>query len=103
MAARYTVEHLQQGQQRPYGDSIYVTRFSIEHNHAEGGEWVPFDIIEDRVRELLKGIPSTGFTDYVRPTGRQLTEGEHFTKYLVYLKKVEPGVWEFKCVSAFCD
>lgn len=102
MGKRYTFFDVgKQGQERPYGDSIYTQRLMVERQE-ENGTWVPFDVIEDRIRDILKANQSTtGFTDYVYK--KEDGQGGYFRRRFVYLMKISPGVWEHRTLRKFCD
>lgn len=104
MAQRYTFMHIgKQGQLRPYGDSFTTVQLLVECSGNEGdADWVPFDIIEDRIKDVLKANKHvTGYTDYVyKPEDG---EGGYFSRRFGYLKKISPGLWELQTYSKFTD
>lgn len=102
MSKRYTFFNVgKQGQAKPYGDSYYTQRLMIEFQ-KEDGSWELFDIIEDRVKEiLLDNKRTTGYTEYVyKPEDGQ---SGYFSRRFSYLKKISPGVWEYQTYQKFTD
>lgn len=96
---RYTVEVLRSGQPRPYADSRYAARVTLEWQGMSGykdknAPFVPWIIKENQAREYLRKIPC-GFTD-AEPEGWWSTR-------LSYLREIEPGVWEFETITPFTD
>ena len=90
-----------QGQQKPYGDHIYTRRIMVEYQLGNGS-WEAFDIIEDRVRELLLNNKQiTGFTTYIY-NPEDGADG-YFSRRFRYLKKISPGVWEYQTYKKFTD
>lgn len=111
---RVTIDHVYGGQPRAYADSIYITRVFFEHVNSwapierkdtgedmQRGEWEPWDMDEKYIRERLLGL-KCGFTEFDY-SGSDHSMSAYFTLRLVYLKKLAPGLWEFKTLSAFTD
>lgn len=107
MGHRVTVKNLASGQPRPYADSRSIVQVLFEtEDYQNLGTYKPWDLTEERVRERLKGLVC-GFTEFRYPQDckdpAKPTASEYFTTRLDYLKKVSPGLWEFKTTSAFTD
>lgn len=86
---RIAVTVLESGQLRPYAD--HRLRVQIEFEHLERATceewWSHYDFGEEGdVVAVLKTL-KCGFTD--RPPV------EHFDARLIYLKRIDVGVWEF--------
>lgn len=106
MGIRYTVtKEGKQGQLRPYGPSYNCQRVFFERlSSLENGDpvWIPFDIIEDRVRDWLKeNKRTTRFTEYVYK--KEDGQSGYFSERFGYLRKISPGLWEYQTWHEFCD
>lgn len=102
MGQRYTFYNVgPQGLQELFGDHIYTRRIMIELQLGDGS-WDAFDIIEERVRELLLNNKQiTGFTSYVY-NPEDGADGYYRPRF-GYLKKILPGVWEYQIYQKFTD
>lgn len=105
MTYRYRVEYLASGQPRAYADSRTHVRLTIDYFFAWLGdpndarsEWKPNETWgEEEVRALLPHL-RCGF---ISTTAEQRTHG--LEPYLNWLKKTDPGVWEFYVTMPYCD
>ena len=102
MTQRYTVETLASGQPRAYADSRRHVRITIESFFAWLGDpkdprskWSQNDSwTEEQIRALLPQL-RCGFTEN--------TEYKLGFSKLDWLRKVEPGIWEFHTTDPYCD
>lgn len=110
MSNRYTVEVVKSGQPRPYADTIYHVRVTLEKREEWRGstEWEPnAGITEEAARYIIGGL-RCGFTDFIYPVrnlaGENIsTTEDYYRTRLDWIKETAPGVWEFHTTTAFTD
>lgn len=97
--SRYTIEVLASGQPGPYQDTIHHCRIKYEYwvtNNGRGGFVLSGMSNEDRVRSDARHF--SGWSEPGDP--------EHdpvWSTKLVWIKMIEPGVWEWKTQTRFTD
>lgn len=92
---RVTVHYLQYGQAKPYADSIYKARMTVEH--LENGEWAPAEWVD--VKHLTQTIRR--WTAEGNP--HQKPFGECFAPHLTEFKKIGNGIWEATITEVYAD
>lgn len=95
---RYTVETLSAGQPRPYADSIYLYRVTIEWQGMQGykdkdAPWVTRPELSTSVVALILRGLCGGWHDEPGMFGRRLE----------YMKHLGDGMWEVKIVEPYDD
>ncbi len=105
MTYRYQIEYIASGQRGAYQDSRTHVRLTIDVFQSWLGDpkdprskWAPNDSWgEDEVRALLPHL-RCGF---ITTSASERTHG--LDSYLDWLRKVDPGVWEFHVTTPYND
>lgn len=104
MTVKIEHEVIQSGQLAAFKDTTHVVRVRFSQLLHGQEDFVPWPIERKAVQAILPHL-SIGYTSYIYRFNHRAADPlkDYYRTRLVYLKEIQPGLWEFKTLSRYTD